>query len=937
MVLTFVNRAEFLPEGETLEQHAQWQKEEADIIQNDKANTNYKTGGLFRGCFKHQLLQLSTLRAFRDGQDNVDRCPNCMWELEDGHCAHCDLDFDDEGMAFTGFSDVDETSELDMSEDIDGEIDMDEEDYMDYHGAYPPMYHDEDMDVEHWLAATGQPFPPWSRRAFRRPLHSDAGSRGRPYSASLVSDMHSEDTEMGILEEEDEDDEGLDDDSSMNDFIDDGASEMVSPSNSSSNSESTPSRAIPASQGRRRRVIESQTPSTSGASRGEDFEDEDADDDDEDGPVPNGRQRRQAQLRASQTSRRSSTRSTATPQPLEPGELTQGPRFENARRVLMRQGWSPLDNESTHDEMVEDDYESDSARTTVGWEQTTISNRSRDGGSLTPTADRPNAPIRRVGSSRVLDGSRGLRRRSSVITVSTANYEDGEADDDDSELDGDGDINMNGPILRNRASSIRIQSSVRPRSSNVSMRLENRGVTLGDAIDVESDGSDESTYPAHRRNLPRRRQQEYDPRISYMFAEHQTILREVNLQNTGSFYEQMELEQLRRTPIARPRTANRNRSVQNPMVPAGPSSPVNGHSRMRPSIDMAIAGGVPNSPTSRSDRPNSAASRRSTLADSLNSNGLTLNRQPSVISISSSGTGLRRQPSSLRSPTHPPQSPTSFPDPDGVDDIIERPFSRIGSRPPSAASRRNSGQLMGQFPTLLSSPGLNVAARNMNRHNPFFSVRNRPSSQQLRDQSSTATLRPRPSQRVIRVQPSVANVRDGPPTPQGLRSPPSRIRLRPQPSQHRLQSQPSTRTIRQPHMQSAAQPVPQAARYTSGPARSVASGASGLSEDERQRRASELVRQRAQELGTNPSLAHELGTNPFATAGRRPSAARAESIAGLAMASAERRSSREGANQPSGATVGTIPAGPTPSLAQAAPTVPPQPSTAVGGIGQRAS
>ncbi|GME51697.1 ring finger domain-containing protein [Neofusicoccum parvum] len=234
MTSIFINRAELLPSGETQDLHKQWQKEEADIVLQDKNSDDVRTGGLFKGCFR--VRAEPGLRAIRDEEDGVDRCPMCAWELEDGECAQCGLQFDDNGTltwgnSFGGFSDMDETSEHDMSgEDLDGDLELDDNEAdLDFDGyddgldGWADGFDDDhSYAVRRWLAneALARPQQPFGLGPRRRPAaHSAAGSRRRSYSASLVSDMMTEDTEMGNIEEEDEDEE--DGDSSMNDFIDD--------------------------------------------------------------------------------------------------------------------------------------------------------------------------------------------------------------------------------------------------------------------------------------------------------------------------------------------------------------------------------------------------------------------------------------------------------------------------------------------------------------------------------------------------------------------------------------------------------------------------------------------------------------------------------------------------------------------------------------------
>ncbi|KAI4253498.1 MAG: hypothetical protein L6R42_007558 [Xanthoria sp. 1 TBL-2021] len=108
---TFVNTAALLPAGETTEDHRKSQREEADLVEKDKAG-QAGGGGLFNGRFNG----LARYRApIRDSLDGVDRCPRCTWELEDGTCNSCGYSFLD------NFSNSDETTMTidDLSMDSD--------------------------------------------------------------------------------------------------------------------------------------------------------------------------------------------------------------------------------------------------------------------------------------------------------------------------------------------------------------------------------------------------------------------------------------------------------------------------------------------------------------------------------------------------------------------------------------------------------------------------------------------------------------------------------------------------------------------------------------------------------------------------------------------------------------------------------------------------
>lgn len=114
LVLIFVGRSQLLPDGETSEEHNEMVKEEAEIVAKDKANTDPRTGGLFKGTFKRGHLRLLPIH---DPGDGVDRCPNCHWEVEDGYCNQCGHPVGD------GFSEFDDDESLSSEDEVDNDID----------------------------------------------------------------------------------------------------------------------------------------------------------------------------------------------------------------------------------------------------------------------------------------------------------------------------------------------------------------------------------------------------------------------------------------------------------------------------------------------------------------------------------------------------------------------------------------------------------------------------------------------------------------------------------------------------------------------------------------------------------------------------------------------------------------------------------------------
>lgn len=187
MTRVFAYRAELLPDGETVEEHDEYIKEAVAKVSSDK-----ESAGLFGGKFKHgERLQWGPLR---DPGDEVDRCPNCHWELEEGVCGSCGLNVGDEDGFGLNTSEEDESSddddELDNDmnpHDYDGMDDpgsFDEEDFMDENGGWDYPAADGDLgDID--LDAFGVlPRP----AAQRRPRH-------RPHRINLDSEPESEDSE----------------------------------------------------------------------------------------------------------------------------------------------------------------------------------------------------------------------------------------------------------------------------------------------------------------------------------------------------------------------------------------------------------------------------------------------------------------------------------------------------------------------------------------------------------------------------------------------------------------------------------------------------------------------------------------------------------------------------------------------------------------------
>lgn len=696
MTSVFIGRADLLPAGETLDEHKKLQQEEADAVQQDKENKDPRTGGLFKGCFRPHPLHgrgpsMQALQVLRDQEDGVDRCPICTWELEDGGCQQCGLIFDETGElswgdSFTGFSDMDEMSEQD-TEDLDAEVDMEDADF-DYNAWQNFLPPEQGSFVMRRFLEAGIS-PQAAAFARRRPMtHSEAGSR-RSYSQSIVSDMYGD--EMDTVEEEDEDGEL---DSEMNDFIDDdddeiGGSASTSTASSTPAPTPQPSNARARAQARNRRIVESETSSTiSSVIEEEDEDEEDA------GPIRRG-QRSSQQSRI--IHRANGSRSSHGPPSSTSTDVSTEELDEDTQALLREEGWMlQHDDDEMGDD--DDDEDSDGGRTTVGWEPLANSNdRSRMGGSLTPTADRPrpSAPIRppsRTGNVHLANVSRGLRRRSSALSNQNIHYEDGEADDDDS--DQDADLAMAAmENLRHRRSQAHMRNMVA--LSNPQNRFGARTpVQGGGMIDADGDDSSDHSQQGNGRRAPRTQRREYDPRISWMFAAHHRALQEHQM--NGAL---IDVESRSITPIARPRTANRNRPS-----PAQAYSPFLPPARLRtPQMDntanLAHGPRMPLSPP-----------RRSAMSPALPQvNGPAavnrVERAPSVASTSEGsviltpGSSTPNSQFSIDNIVHT-QAVAAI-------DMIDRPESRVSARPPSAAGRRGTTNFSPVYPAY-NHPGMGL-------------------------------------------------------------------------------------------------------------------------------------------------------------------------------------------------------------------------------------
>lgn len=138
IVQLFTSRAELLGKGETTASHLDEQQQEARRLNEDKSNTDL---GLFRGAFKPWIpVPLPIV----DHEDNVVRCPNCSWELEeDTGCVQCgyrqDLDSQADSAGSAQWSESEENSEMTDYFDEEVEDGFDDVDGFDWGSHLPPL------------------------------------------------------------------------------------------------------------------------------------------------------------------------------------------------------------------------------------------------------------------------------------------------------------------------------------------------------------------------------------------------------------------------------------------------------------------------------------------------------------------------------------------------------------------------------------------------------------------------------------------------------------------------------------------------------------------------------------------------------------------------------------------------------------------------------
>ncbi|KAI9757112.1 MAG: hypothetical protein M4579_003590 [Chaenotheca gracillima] len=890
IVNVLVNRPELIPDGETVDEHRKWRQEALELVERDKATSSGPNLGLFNGCF---ALNRTRPRAILDEEDGVTRCPSCQHELEHNRCYRCALLFDDYGSQMSvdsemGFSDEDDSQiGLSSEEELDHDLELEDHegptfdgydadhaglvsDGFDVDHEHPPYYWHAPSGPEAPLRSTsgraprvglirGMGYPGPARGSVRATLREVMRERQGRISISSTSDMQtSEEGEMGTLEEgSDEDEEG-----SLQGFVVDDESDVSQNQSSSVAAVSTPDISTARSLGTSRNNQNRTSRPRARPVVIESDDEEDEEDFDEGGAVSGGGRRGQS----------SRSRGNQAPVSVQSSSTDTGDDDEDMDEEterLIRNGWSPLD-QGTADETMDEGEDGESS---VGFAEPMVipDDRLRRDASQTPSADL-SSPIRQRRRPRVRQQAHfphGLRRRSSGVSVSNRPHEDGEADDDDSDpatvtLDRDGDINL-GRQFDGSRSAVEFDRPFRSRRSG--QQGEPRGTASVATITLDSDSaSDASIRPPHRRKHRRTRQEEYNPRISMIFAEHQLSLQSPHSEFLDSRHEAFDGHSHSRNPMALASTSSRQRATDH----AQSYSHQNAWSNPAflptyPASNHEIASeGVNEHPT----RPSSAAKPVASSSRSVHRGSSTLARRPSARRLAARDRS--RTPTGYRNPFGSNVEPATLFERDlldthlhtdgtpALDDLPEimmsaRPY-RVGLTTGEATSAAPNPFGPSEMTSSLLAAGMNsapmVAANPWARH----IAPSRPSSRTVREAQSNSTLRPRSSRRGLHRQPSLLNSQTASTVRQEIdleavqessRQLHSQRLGQTRGSRHTLRSRSTTPTPQSQASSTASRGVaPSGLRSSDGRIR----GSNHLSEEETRRRGNEVVRQRQAEL-----------------------------------------------------------------------------------------
>ncbi|KAF7867379.1 hypothetical protein EAF04_005462 [Stromatinia cepivora] len=502
MVEIFINRGQLMPYDETVEQHKVNNAEVTEMVEKDKNSPE----GLFGGSFPLRHGEL-----WRDEADGVMRCPSCGHEHEGGPtCDICGAEFDD----IYGFSDMDDDGDL---SDIDVGYDEDAEQEIE---AELQMEADNIADVAH-LRHNPRHY------AFAGPVHQHILNHYHAHHRFAMDDTTDDSEDPTNSDTSNRDNSEDEDAGSLEDFIapEDDDSEPIAPP---------------------RRVNQRVVTIISDEEGEEDDDDEDDESEDEGGAITNRRRPRPGWTRSSETPSRSILISED-----ENGSSTNGSDFgddddahETRMRLRASGGWSPLDEGEDDDTngLAHDDYRgyttTEDERASDESDSETIGNpnsdaeddddRSREGLSETPRYG--NAEFEQFpddyassmdGGATPIDYSRDRDDASNDYGSENENRYDYDTDGDHpTSMDRDGDTEMSvSPGVSRSSRDVSVES-------NYGENL----VVANEMAEVDDDLSDTSIGIVPRRQSRRNPVvQQYDPRISMLFAEHQNTVR--NAQN----------------------------------------------------------------------------------------------------------------------------------------------------------------------------------------------------------------------------------------------------------------------------------------------------------------------------------------------------------------------------------------------------------------------
>ncbi|KAF7958520.1 hypothetical protein EAE96_002063 [Botrytis aclada] len=570
MVEIFIQRGQLMPGDETIEQHKVRNAEETEMVEKDKNGPE----GLFKGTFPLRHGEL-----WHDEADGILRCPSCGHEHEGGPtCGQCGAEFDN----IYGFSDAEDDGDL-SDFDIGYGDDTIQDEY------HEDMRRELELEAELHRATEDAPNVSHLRHnpfAFGGPIHQRVlhsyHAHQRGHRVDDLNDDSDDPTNSDISNQENSDDE---DAGSLEDFIenDDEDSEPAAP---------------PPRRARQRVVIISDE---------DDDDDDEEDSDDEGGAITNRRRPRSGWVGSSETPSRaisiSADENGSTPPRSvlvsddDNGSSVNGSEFgdemvnHEARRLRASGGWSPLDegedddtNRLAHGEYG--DYTTtDDERASDESDSDTIGNPNSEG----EEDDRPQGGLRRMlnydyeemdpnfdGFSSSVDGD--------ATPIDYAGMSDGASNNHGSEnehydYDTDGDI----PPSMDRDGDTEMSVSPGASRSSRDVSVEsNLGENLGVANEVagddddDDDDSDSSIRPPPRRQ-PRNNagHQQYNSRISMLFAEHQNTVRNARNPNVISYWEDEDNRDVREELPS----GNRRRAYHHPL---GPSVGNHHHRTMQP-------------------------------------------------------------------------------------------------------------------------------------------------------------------------------------------------------------------------------------------------------------------------------------------------------------------------------------------------------------------